>query len=108
MDCAVSLASISPVDPLFQYSAVGPTEAIGDWTYLFENLDYVNCGVVSSCSLKTDDCSGPYTPGEITMAASSPWAITATSTDRNGWTETICVECTNGPSTITHPSFIVQ
>ena len=71
-----------------------------------QNSDATNCGI-TSCSIKTSGCSGAYSPGQLSMAGSTPWAITANQNIQNGYTETVCVSCTNGLDTYSYFNFIV-
>ena len=43
----------------------------------------------------------------MSMAAGDPFTITANKNIQAGWTETVCLECTNGLQTIKFPNYVV-
>ena len=81
-------------DPSFDYASTG-TEALGDYTNAFTNSESTDCPI-TSCSMKAQNCISAYVPGQLAMGASTPWALTANKNVFGGYTETVCLECTNG------------
>ena len=63
---------------------------------------------MTSCSLKTADCSAPYSGDKLSIGASYPYAITATSDVLEGWTETVCYECTDGVLTAQVADYVIR
>jgi hypothetical protein len=87
----------SPTNPnKFAYNGVSTTISVGDWSTFFENPGLDNC-VMSSCDVyDNSDCLTAYAPGELSTGSSSPFTITANRNIDGGWTETVCVKCSNG------------
>jgi hypothetical protein len=46
-------------------------------------------------------------PARLTIGTNSPWDINGERGIANGWTKTVCVQCTNGDQTIEHKNFVV-
>ena len=99
MDCSIALTNVAstPSNPSFAYNSAG-TESVGDMNTFFVNADSTNCAI-TSCTVFLADCSSAYTSGLISMASSSPFAMTANRNEVGGYTETVCVSCTNGADT---------
>jgi len=69
----------------------------------------VNCPT-SSCSLQTyaSGTCGTYS-GRIRIPVnSSPWTINADKNVNLGYTESMCISCTNGIQTIIYPNYAVS
>ena len=111
--CITALNPIapSPTDPLiFTYHASN-TQTIGDWTTFMTSTSSPTCDP-TSCTLYGAGCSTAYATaypgGKTSIAGSTPWAITAARNENAGWTETICVLCTNGQDTQQTDNFYLQ
>jgi len=62
---------------------------------LFEETPGYNCPV-TSCTLKAPGCGSSYVAGRLSIGVSSPFDISGANGVTAGWTETACVECSNG------------
>jgi hypothetical protein len=92
--------------PTLIYDSITTTGSLGDWTTYFVNADTVNCDI-TSCVLKAQGCLTAYSPGNLVIAGSMPFAITATKNIPAGWSETVCVECTNAQDIQQLDSYVV-
>jgi len=108
MDCSIALVApaSAPTNPTLAYNTGTPTSQVGSWTDFMQNSDATNCGI-TSCLIKRPACNAAYVPGELSIAGSSPWAITANQNIQAGYTETICVECTNGAEIQIYDNYII-
>jgi len=90
MDCSTALTpqsiSAADMDVTFTYNQGGGTVVGKNINDLFINADSINCPV-TSCVLKTADCSAPFTSSYITIAGSTPWAVSAVTTVTLGWVQ---------------------
>jgi hypothetical protein len=94
----------------FAYHASN-TEVWGGWTYYFANSQSSACDP-TTCTLWGVGCSSAYSSvypsGKITMAGSSPWGFTSVKNVMAGWSEYICLKCTNGQQTINYDSIVIK
>ena len=66
------------------------------WSNLFENTMVATpCADPTSCVLKAAGCNSAYVPGQVSIAATSPWGISAPRNINAGYSETICIYCSN-------------
>ena len=98
MDCSTALTPITsnPTNPVLTYNTGTPTSDLGGWTIFVTNADTTNCAI-TSCVLKESGCGSAYSAGELTIT--SPWTVTANQNVQAGYSEPVCVSCTNGPDT---------
>lgn len=72
---------------------------IGNWQTFVMSIVSPSCDP-TSCTLFANGCvnsyASVYPTGKITMAATSPWTITALRNFQTEWRETVCISCTNG------------
>ena len=108
--CLTSLSALTPADVTVAFDSVTTSGSVGQWDTFFANSDAANCPV-TSCTLYGFDCSTAYatayTGPEMSVAASTPFVITAMNDNAAGWTEAVCVSCTNGAQAITYSTFTV-
>jgi hypothetical protein len=104
-DCSnVLSSSISPEDVSFDYDSVSVPETISltsSWTSLdvhFGNTD-TTCCPITSCLLYENDCITPMS-SPVSMEGTSPWGIEALKDLSAGYTQTLCVKCSNGDQEI--------
>jgi hypothetical protein len=64
------------------------------WGTYFSNSNPNFCGI-SQCSLYEDDCTTAMSD-PISMDSSSPWDMKARKDIDAGYTQIICIECSNG------------
>jgi hypothetical protein len=69
-----------------------------DWNTYFGNTDTNNCGI-TSCTLYESDCSTALS-NPVSMAGVSPFDVTALKNVLAGYSQTMCVSCTNGAQTV--------
>jgi len=95
--CLSSLSAAAPSNPTFAYDAVTTIETIGGWSLFVANSDAANCPV-TSCSIYdgSSSCLISYLGGQLSVASTDPFTITANKNVQAGWTETVCVACING------------
>lgn len=91
---ALTAKADAPSSKEFNYVASG-LEALGGWSTFFDNADDSNCGI-SSCVLKNSDCTGDYPGGQLSVGSGSLFVVSANKGIQAGWTETVCIECSNG------------
>jgi hypothetical protein len=110
--CTSTLSAAASVkaNPTMAYNSVTTTESTGIWTDFFQNSDTTNCPV-TACTLYASPCptayATTYSSGKQLMSGISPWGITANKNILAGWTETVCISCTNGAQTIIKDNYIV-
>ena len=96
--CLTSLSVLVLAPPTFAYASSG-TVPIADWTNIIANSETSPTCDPTSCELRSSDCSQLYSTvypmGRLTIASSSPWAITSVRNVVAGWVETVCLQCTN-------------
>jgi hypothetical protein len=68
-----------------------------DWNTYLSNTETANCPI-TSCTLFEAGCSTPLT-SPISMGA-LPFDVTALKNDPVGYTQDMCIECTNGAQTV--------
>jgi len=52
--------------------------------------------MITNCKLKLQGCLSDYTTGHLSIPnAALPFDIIADKDIQAGWTETVCIECTN-------------
>ena len=101
--CASSLTTADAA-PANTYSFVwhaSNTETIEDSTYFFKNTQGPTDCEITSCTIFATGCStayaGTYSSDYLSVAPSTPFAISSsTAAVQLGWTQTICISCTNG------------
>lgn len=59
--------------------------------------DKINCPI-TSCALKEKDCVGSY-KGSIALSTKAPFEISGNSNQEKGWSEDVCLVCTNKDET---------
>jgi hypothetical protein len=106
MDCGISLTAKTPANPTLIFDAVTTTESVGDQSVFFENADGLNCPI-TSCSILAVGCGTAYPPGELSISGSFPFTVTSNKNVLVGWTETVCIECSNALQTITFDNYVV-
>ena len=67
-------------------------QLIETWIAYFTNSDTVNCPM-TSCTLKNVGCINPYSGGAHLQTNGAQ--VEAFQNIGAGWTENVCVECTN-------------
>ena len=103
--CFTSLTDASPAkaNVALTYDA-STIDTIGQVSDFVVNSDATNCPV-TTCGLYAAGCTTPYAtayPSEhLVIESATPWTITARRNNYHGYTETVCVKCTNSPSYIT-------
>jgi len=108
-DCSSTLivpVSPTPVPPdaISLTYASGSTSTINiitpwsDWDSYFSNTETSDCPI-TGCTLYESDCSTVMS-SPISIGVSSPWDIFANIAIPAGYSETLCVECTNGSQTV--------
>ena len=92
------------------YAASPTYKAITEYalsTSMFTNVNNVDCGAFTACSVKPSGCTGAYT-GRAQIGASPNFAMSITQNVDAGYTETLCVECQNAAgSTIQKDGWII-
>lgn len=79
-------------------SSGGPTHVATDYTtpsLMFLNRNEVDCGTFQTCVLKDPDCSAAYSANGYALMNSNTFAITIRQDIQNGYTEDLCVKCSN-------------
>ena len=64
-------------------------------TDMFTNVNNVDCGVFTACVLKPSGCGAGSYSGKAQLGASPNFAMSTTQNFDAGYTETLCVECSN-------------
>ena len=106
MDCRTKFTANSPSVPTFLHDPANPVRTIGDMDFFFTNTEPIECPL--TCVLKQDGCSIAYLPGQVFIDVSSPFLITASANIEPGYSETICVECSNPGEILTVDSVVVN
>jgi hypothetical protein len=75
------------------------------WNVFFSNSDTTNCPI-TSCSLYESGCSTEMND-PVNMGDSTPWDMTAEKDRTAGYSQSLCVSCTNGAQTITIDDWFV-
>ena len=68
------------------------------WDSYFSNTDSTNCPV-TSCTLYESDCTTVLS-SPVSIGSSTPWDITALRNTLAGYSQTMCISCTNGAQTV--------
>lgn len=63
-------------------------------TDFFDNSEPAGCPI-TSCAIKAGGCGSAYSPGQLTLSASTPFTVTANRNVIAGYSETVCIECKN-------------
>ena len=61
-----------------------------------------------NCTVLESDCATEYTSGRIYTVVGTPIEIRAAHSVGDGYTETVCVECTNGDQVLTNTISVEQ
>ena len=93
------------------YDHVTTSESIGDWATFFTKAG-AGCAV-TSCIVMAAGCTAAYTGNKFTLTLTTPFAINAKKDVAGGYSETVCIKCTNDAGglslqTITHDNFVVS
>ena len=76
---------------------------------MFTNVNNVDCGVFTACVLKPSGCGAGSYSGKAQLGASPNFAMSITQNFDAGYTETLCVECSNAAgSTIQKDGWIIE
>ena len=75
------------------------------WSNFFQTSDSTNCPI-TSCSLSLRGCTG--SPTYSSMSSSSPFGITSQRNVQAGYTEQLCVTCTNLQDSINYDLLVVE
>jgi len=107
MDCkiAIEFATTLPNNPVFNFNSLITTRTVENYNSFFKVLDEVYC-YLTTCAIRNPGC-GPYSGSRITISGITPFAISMPQNVVEGWTETICIECSNGQQTEQYDNFIV-
>ena len=75
-----------------------------DWNTYFSNTDSTNCPITECGIHAHDDCQdGASTKtsanSNVWMSTSSPWTLTMSKQEVNGYNDHFCIRCTNGGDT---------
>jgi hypothetical protein len=106
-DCSSTLTLPSAADAVsLLYSSSDLSDVIhpssgmssSDWDSYLTNSDTSNCPI-TTCSLFEAGCS-TLLSSPVSMEASTPWDVTALTNFPAGYTQSMCVECTNGAQTV--------
>lgn len=86
-----------PTNPkLVAHSSTTSSSTINTWSDFFSNLDATNCPV-TLCTLKAIGCVNSYASaypiGKLSITSST--SLEAVVNIDQGWTETVCIICTN-------------
>ena len=95
LDCTDSLtdklAILSPTP--IPYNSAGNTVTISNgYTDIFTQIKTVDC-VLDSCSLREVGCAAPLASQSNVVLDATPFSITATETNPNGYTVSFCFQC---------------
>ena len=101
MDCdtALTIQSSAPANALAtvtSYDTVSTTLTYATgWTDIFTSIGETKGCPVTSCELRTADCSLTLANTvNVMMASTTPWGLTAKRNDPNGWdAESFCYRC---------------
>ena len=95
-----------PVAPLVleydSFSTSGFTERT-DWSKALTNTDEDNCPVLK-CEVKKregENCVAYPADGKVKMRSAAPWTITYQNNEVEGYSEDLCIECSNESKTVT-------
>ena len=91
------------IDVILDYNDPGPFSG-KSYSDLFTNKDSSNCPL-TSCVLKSADCSSTFTSSHITIPLTSdPWIISVATNVYLGWPkETFCYHCSGQALTSLSP-----
>ena len=80
---------------------------LGDaFDMFFRSTDPVNCPI-TACKLMSQGCDSDYLGRYMTMKQSAPWTMTTQLNRAVGYSETVCIKCSNSAASISHDNFVV-
>jgi hypothetical protein len=92
---------LSPTQVIYPISSTWTS-----WDSYFSNTDTTNCPI-TSCTLYESGCSTALS-SPVSIGGSSPWDVTALLNQMNGYSQSMCVSCTNGAQTIQKDNWSVN
>jgi hypothetical protein len=101
--CRISLSNLGAAPtshPTMTYDHLTTTELVGGWSLLFVSSDQTNCAI-SACLVMAQGCLSVYGGNKLTIGSTNPFTITARKDYNPGYTETVCIKCTNDAGALT-------
>jgi hypothetical protein len=95
IDCTGMLTiAPAPTNQILNFNTATPSLSLLNAETFFVNQNPVDCPV-TGCSLLASGCGSAFASTEVTMAVTTPWAITATRNTPAGYVRSACIQCTN-------------
>ena len=111
-DCTSSLTVGTQANTALDYSgdpllvSVGPAS----WETFFQNTETIDCPILSCSISDAGSCGSGVFSGstDVTFDTVSPWLLTASVLNPDGYSHSVCVSCENGKMTVDLDNWVIS